>query len=122
MKFLVDQNLSPLLTAGLRDAGHDAVHTRDLGLQQASDTVVLATASDQGPIVVSADTEFGTLLAASRADGPSVVLVRRPSDRSARQVLALILANLDAAADALAEGAIVVLDAERVRVRRLPLY
>lgn len=122
MKFLVDQNLSPLVAAGLCEAGHDAVHARDLGLQQASDTVVLARASQERRIVVSADTDFGTLLAGSRADGPSVVLVRRPSDRSARQVLALILANLDAAADALADGAIVVLEAERVRVRRLPLY
>jgi predicted nuclease of predicted toxin-antitoxin system len=122
VKFVVDQNVSPLVAAGLREAGHDAVHTGDLGLQQASDTVVLARASHDGRIVISADTDFGTLLAASRADGPSVVLIRRPSDRSARQVLALILANLDAAADAIADGAIVVLEAERVRVRRLPLY
>lgn len=122
MKFLVDQNLSPFVAAGLCEAGHDAVHTRDLGLQQASDTVVLARARHEGRIVVSADTDFGTLLAGSRADGPSVLLIRRSSDRSARQVLALILANIDAAADALTEGAIVVLDPERVRVRRLPLY
>lgn len=82
MKFLVDQNLSPLVAAGLCEAGHDAVHTRDLGLQEASDTVVLARASHERRIVVSADTDFGTLLAASRADGPSVVLVRRPSERT----------------------------------------
>jgi predicted nuclease of predicted toxin-antitoxin system len=99
-----------------------AVHTGDLGSQQASDTVVLARASHEGRIAISADTDFGTLLAASRADGPSVVLIRRPSDRSTRLALALILANLDAAADALADGAIVVLDVERIRVRRLPLY
>ena len=83
---------------------------------------MLARASQERRIVILADTDFGTLLAGSRADGPSVVLVRRPSDRSAREVLALILANLDAAADALADGAIVVLEADRVRVRRLPLY
>jgi predicted nuclease of predicted toxin-antitoxin system len=30
MRFLVDQNLSPLFAAELRDAGHDVAHTGDL--------------------------------------------------------------------------------------------
>lgn len=122
MKFLVDQNLSPLIAAGLSEAGHDAVHTRDLGLQRASDTDVLARALADSRIVVSADTDFGTLLAGSRADGPSIVLIRRLSDRSARRLLAVLLTNLAAAEEGLAEGAIVVLEDERVRVRRLPLF
>jgi predicted nuclease of predicted toxin-antitoxin system len=82
---------------------------------------VLERALAEGRTVVSADTDFGTLLAASRADRPSVVLIRRTSDRSAARLLALLLANLHEAEEALATGAIVVLDAERVRVRRLPL-
>ncbi len=122
MKFLVDQNLSALVAAGLREVGHDAVHTGDLGLQQASDTVVLAKASHEAALSSLPTRTSGRSWPAAGADGPSVVLVRRPSERPAREVLALILANLDAAADALADGAIVVLEAERVRVRRLPLY
>jgi predicted nuclease of predicted toxin-antitoxin system len=90
-------------------------------LQRASDTVVLERARTDRRIVVSADTDFGTLLAASRADGPSVVLIRRTADRSAHLLLALLLANLPAAEEALAAGAIVVLETDRVRVRPLPL-
>lgn len=111
----------PLIARGLSEAGHQAVHTRDLGLQRASDTVVLERARTDRRIVVSADTDFGTLLAASRADGPSVVLIRRTADRSAHLLLALLLANLPAAEEALAAGAIVVLETDRVRVRPLPL-
>jgi predicted nuclease of predicted toxin-antitoxin system len=35
VKFLIDQNLSPLLAQALNEAGHDTVHVRDIGLASA---------------------------------------------------------------------------------------
>lgn len=44
MRFLLDQNQSPLLAGFLAAAGHDAVHVRDVAMATAIDRVVLAFA------------------------------------------------------------------------------
>ena len=121
MKFLIDNNLSPLLADALKAAGHDAVHLRDLGMQAATDYVVLEHARADERILVSADTDFGGLLAWSGASTPSVILIRRLAGRRAAEQAAIILANLDQVAEDLTAGAIVVLHEDSLRVRRLPM-
>lgn len=101
--------------------GHDAVHVRDIGLARSSDGVILVAARDDNRVVVSGDTDFGDLLASTNAASPSIVLLRRQGQRRAGEVVALLIANLDAVSADLEAGAVVVLDAGRVRVRRLPL-
>lgn len=121
MRFLVDQNLSPILVEVLAAVGHDVVHVRSLGLSRAKDEAVMAAAQAYERVLISADTDFGELLARSNADRPSVLLLRRQPSHRAVHIAALIAANLDAVAEDLATGAIVVLDGDRIRIRRLPL-
>ncbi len=121
MKFLIDNNLSPLLAEGLKAAGHDAVHLRDLGMQAAPDPAVLQRAQVDERVLVSADTDFGGLLSRSRATGPSVLLIRRLAGRRAAEQSAIILANLDQIAEDLTAGAVVVIGDDRIRIRRLPM-
>lgn len=85
MRLLLDENLSPTLSAFLIEAGHDVVHVRDRGLTSATDDVVLALAAAEGRVLISADTDFDTLLARSGAIEPSVVLIRRAVGRRAAQ-------------------------------------
>jgi predicted nuclease of predicted toxin-antitoxin system len=119
MRFLTDNALSPLVAELLTRAGHDATHVRDHGLQAAPDETVFALAAVQGRILVSADTDFGALLALRDAAKPSFVLFRGGPRRPEAQV-ALLLRSLATLTDALDAGAVVVFEAARIRVRTLP--
>jgi predicted nuclease of predicted toxin-antitoxin system len=121
MRFLVDNALSPALAAILRQNGHEASHVRDHGLQHADDGTIFDAAVRQEAVVVSADTDFGTLLALRASTRPSVMLFRGSGSRRPEQLAATILANLSRIEDAIAGGCIVTFEPARLRVRALPI-
>ena len=51
MRFLVDMNLATEVAAWLRSQGHEAVHLRELGLQELGDAAVLAKAMAEKRVV-----------------------------------------------------------------------
>lgn len=71
LRFLIDNALPPRLADLLVAAGHDAVHVRAYDMHASSDDKILARAADEDRIVVSADSDFGTILASIEAGRPS---------------------------------------------------
>lgn len=76
MRLLIDANLSPRVAEGLRSAGYDAGHVADLDMVTATDEQIFDRAVADDLVVVTADSDFGKLLALRRASNPSVIHVR----------------------------------------------
>ncbi len=120
LKVLIDNNLSPLLAKNLCDLGFDAVHVREYQMQRASDEEIFLRASEEERVIVSADTDFGFILARWKREKPSLILFRRFPSRKEIQLKALQLVITKFETE-LQEGHILVVESARVRIRKLPL-
>jgi len=122
MRFLVDANLSPRVATLLSGDGFESIHVGDVDLLTATDQAILDYAAANGLVIISADSDFGELLAVSRgAVRPSVVLLRSADRLTPDQQAAILAANLAAVADELKTGALVSIARGRVRIRSLPI-
>lgn len=117
---VVDMNLSIEWVAEFNRHGWTAVHWATVGDPSSDDSAIMAWAVTNGYVVFTHDLDFGTMLALTRATGPSVFQIRSqnvmPEDMG--PIVISALREHDAA---LAAGAIVVVDVKKSRVRVLPL-
>jgi predicted nuclease of predicted toxin-antitoxin system len=119
MRLLIDNALSPLVARRLTEAGYETLHVRDAGLSSASDAEVVELAEKEDRIIVSADTDFGTLLTLRRRTKPSFILFRGDIERRPELQAAALIRELPALEEHLAAGAIVVITKDRIRMRHL---
>jgi len=117
VRLLLDANLSPRVAESLRTAGFDAVHVADLDLVTATDDEIFDRAASDGLVVVTADSDFGALLALRRAKSPSVVHLRHVAELVAEVHTDLLVANLPQIAEDLDRGVIVSLSPTRLAIR-----
>lgn len=120
LRLLIDMNLSPEWIATLSNEGFDTLHWSTVGDPRATDISIMQWARDNDRVVFTHDLDFGTLLALTHANGPSVLQVRGQNVLP-EHVGRLLIAALTQYEAALAAGAIVVVEEKRSRVRLLPL-
>ena len=120
MKMLLDQGMPRSAAALLRQAGIDTVHTAEMGLATAEDSVILEAGRTEGRIIVTRDADFHALMALSGAVQPSVIRVRIERLRS-KELVELLLRVVQLCQPDLEAGALIFVQENRVRIRRLPL-
>lgn len=120
MKFLADMGVSPLTVRKLKEEGYDAIHLNEQGLFRMLDSDIMAKAKNESRIVLTFDLDFTDLLAASADRLPSVIIFRvkktLPNFVSSR-----LLTVLSECSEILPNGAIIIIEDYRYRVRNLPL-
>ena len=120
MKLLIDMNLSPRWAVELGQQGWEAVHWSTVGDPRASDRTILAWAQRNRYVVFTHDLDFGALLAATGAEGPSVIQVRA-QDVTPEHLRKTVVDALRQYGALLEAGALVTVEEARARARILPL-
>ncbi len=120
MKILVDMNLSPNWTAAFTAQNIESVHWSTVGDPRAEDTEIMDYARANDYVVFTHDLDFGAILALTQAESPSVMQIRAQNilpSHLANIVLSVLRTNQES----LEQGALIVVDEVRSRVRILPL-
>jgi predicted nuclease of predicted toxin-antitoxin system len=100
--------------------GHDCVHWSEIGPPNAPDREILLWARSNGYVVLTHDLDFGAILAATKADSPSVLQLRT-QDISPGRIGESVVSAFKQFEELLSQGALVSIDQRRARARVLPI-
>jgi predicted nuclease of predicted toxin-antitoxin system len=96
----------------------DAIHLREEGLQRMPNGEIFKKAASEDHIILTFDLDFGEIVALSADCQASVILFRLHNTRTPH-VLDRLKKVMKDSAEALEQGAIVVVEESRHRTRRL---
>ncbi len=121
MNFLLDVGISPTLGILLESEGHGFRYLPDYFSNKTPDSSILEIALEAGEVIITHDLDFGKLLAFSKQNQPSVILFRihhiNPIIFYER-----LIKSWEYIEEPLAQGALIVIENESIRVRMLPIF
>ncbi len=120
LQILVDMNLSPDWIDWFRAQQWQAVHWSAVGDPKATDETIMAWARTHQHVVFTHDLDFGTTLALTNAEGPSVIQIRA-QNVFPEHLGKFLLSALRQHQEMLEKGALIVVDESEARARVLPL-
>jgi predicted nuclease of predicted toxin-antitoxin system len=120
MRFLADMGVDIRVVQWLRQKGHDAKHLRDEGLYRIPNGEIFVKSISENRIIITFDLDFSEIVAFSKGRKVSVILFRLHNTRTPHLINRLA-AVLEDTTEALEQGAVVVVEESRHRVRYLPL-
>jgi len=120
MNLILDMNISPKLVDLLSQNDINSKHWCTIGKPDARDSEIMEYAKQNDCVIVTCDLDFTTILSNTKENKPSVIQIRKQglqSDMLAK-LLAIVLSQWKSE---LEKGAVLIIDAKKVRVRILPL-
>lgn len=113
-------NLSPEWVQEFELHDIQAVHWSTVGAFDAPDNLLIDWARINGYIIFTHDLDFGTALALTKAEKPSIIQVRTQNVTTAH-LSTMVISTIKSYNEMLIKGALIVLDEDRSRIRILPL-
>jgi predicted nuclease of predicted toxin-antitoxin system len=115
MKFKLDECVDARLSINLKQAGYEAVTTRQQGLHGIEDERVYRLCKDEGSILVTLDIHFSNPLNFDPKYTPGIVVLRGPNDLFAttRKLVETLIEGLKREEP---EGRLWIVELERIRI------
>jgi predicted nuclease of predicted toxin-antitoxin system len=121
MKILIDMNLSPVWVKYFTENGLVSQHWSAIGKATDPDKVIFEYARQNGFVVFTHDLDFGTVLAATNANSPSVFQIR--SHNLLPEIIGpTVLKCLKEYSEFLKSGCLITLFDQKSKIRLLPLH
>jgi predicted nuclease of predicted toxin-antitoxin system len=115
LSFLVDANMPRSSKEVLEKEGYSVEDVREIGLGSASDDRIVADALEEDRVVLTRDTDVGSVL--RHSEHPGAVILRLPHRFTARDLNERLSRVLFQVQDGLLSGAVVVVELDRFRRR-----
>jgi hypothetical protein len=118
MYFLIDANLPRSTINAIRDAGHEAIDVRDIGLRAAADSEIAAYAKSHSFAIVTRDYDFADIRNYPPHEYAGLVVLELPEDAAIPAILGLVTSFLTQP-DLLRQlpGRLAIVEPGRVRLR-----
>ena len=113
-------NLSPEWVQEFNKHAIEAVHWSAVGKFDAADAVLMDWARTNEHVIFTHDLDFGTTLALTKAEKPSVIQVRTQNVTVAH-LSKMVISTVESYAGLLTKGVLITLDEDKKRIRILPL-
>ena len=113
-------NLSPEWVQEFKYYEIEAIHWSAIGKHDAPDVILIDWAQKNEYVIFTHDLDFGTAIALTKAEKPSVIQVRTQNVTVAH-LSKIVIPTVQTYADLLEKGALIVMDEDKQRIRILPL-
>jgi predicted nuclease of predicted toxin-antitoxin system len=117
-RFLVDEDMPRSMIRKLRAAGYEAEDVRDIGLRGHTDEEVFAYAQAGSMTLISADMGFSNPWRFPAHSHAGIILLRLPNEMSSDGLSDALIGALASLADVELRGALIIVEAKRLRIRR----
>lgn len=120
LKFIADVHISPYTISSLQKKGYQITRITEYLPSTASDVEIIEFAIQHSAVIITQDLDFSALISQSGLSQPSVVSLRigNVKPEVVTQKLQQVLPQIE---PELAAGAIVSVEENRFRIRKLPV-